>query len=86
MPRFLKDVLTGPASRQESDEKWDQARAMTAKAQEEGRRAQMKAAEASATQRESAEAMRRAEVARGAEQELQVCMVFMRLRLYSLVR
>ena len=29
--------------------------------------------EASATQREASEAMRRAEVARGAEQELQVC-------------
>lgn len=58
---------------QDSDEKWDRARALTAQAQEQGRIAQTKTVEASATQREASEAMRRAEVARGAEQELQVC-------------
>ena len=66
------NVRAPSASPQAADEKWDQARAMAAKAQEQGRLAQVKAAEAAATERQSAEAMRRAEVARGAEQELEV--------------
>ena len=58
---------------QESDEQWDQARALTAQAQKEGRIAQVKTVEASATKHEASESMRRVEIARGAEHELQVC-------------
>ena len=57
---------------QESDEKWDQARSLTAQAQEQSRIAQTKSATASATERESNEAMRRADVARGNIQDLEV--------------
>jgi hypothetical protein len=57
---------------QESDEKWDQARSLTAQAQEQSRIAQTKAVAASATERESNEAMRRADVARGNIQDLEV--------------
>ena len=45
---------------------------MTAKAQEQSRIAQTMSVEASATKRESAEAQRRAEIARGADQDLLV--------------
>ena len=58
---------------QESDEKWDQARSLTAQAQEQSRIAQTKSASASATERESNEAMRRADIARGQIQEIEVC-------------
>ena len=57
---------------QESDEKWDQARSLTAQAQEQSRIAQTKAVAASATERESNEAMRRADIARGNIQDLEV--------------
>ena len=57
---------------QDSDEKWDQARSLTAQAQEQSRIAQTKSASASATERESNEAMRRADVARGQIQDIEV--------------
>ncbi len=61
-------------SAQESDEKWDQARSLTAQAQEQSRIAQTKSASASATERESNEAMRRADIARGQIQDIEVCL------------
>ncbi len=68
--------MTGFGKAQESDEKWDQARSLTAQAQEQSRIAQTKSASASATERESNEAMRRADIARGQIQEIEVCCCF----------
>lgn len=67
----VQSTNTYKADTKESDEKWDEARAFTAKAQEQSRQVLIKEKLAAATQRESAEAMRRAEIARGADQDLQ---------------